>query len=193
MPLFNVPGNSRQGEDLHVLSRGALTGDVLGFLFQLSDNYAVPPTVCGCDIYLVHSHLVNRTWSVRTTKSIANVKIKLKEQVFLFFPGDLRPRCVLDLQSAPAAGVAGPCELFLSATQPACWDQPQEDAHKVEGDGWQVQKCILAVSLKAIHKLDTSYFHLTVNATLSLISQTSRCEVKSLNTELFFDDTRSVL
>lgn len=57
------------------------------------------------------------------------------------------PRCVLNLQSAPAAGVAGSCELFLSATQPACWDEPQEDAHEVEGDGWQVQKCILAVSL----------------------------------------------
>lgn len=52
--LLNASGNGCQGEDLHVLSRGALTGDVLGFLFQLSDNYVVPPSVCGCDIYLVH-------------------------------------------------------------------------------------------------------------------------------------------
>ncbi len=62
-------------------------------------------------------------------------EMKLKEHVLFFFPGDLCPRCLLSLQSAPAAGGPGCRELLLSAAELACRNEAQEDAHKVEGDG----------------------------------------------------------
>lgn len=108
-------------------------------------------------------------------------EMKLKEHVLYFFPGDLCPRCLLSLPSAPAAGGPGCRELLLSATEPACRDEAQEDAHQVEGDGWQVRKFVLAANFFQLCSKVVRKWTQTIYITVSLITQ-----AKSLNIELFF-------
>lgn len=58
--------------------------------------------------------------------------------ILILSTGHLCPWCLLHLPGSSAAGGAGSCGLLQAQAGPSHREAAQEDAHEVEGDGWQV-------------------------------------------------------